>query len=216
MMSLIDVGSLGQDAEQHVLEGEDLLDQADGGVVDALPQRLVGLAELLFHRRHALVGRLVLAVSLSMSASLRSSISVSSASKSADDAGERILAERLHAGVEALDEGLDLRAPVGDPFLGRFELGIDAVGDLVDREVDLAQILAPRLAERVLDQLFPVVAPGREPRADAALLLLERVAIRGLGGGEPSPKMRLASVSISLRMFSTSVRVFVLIRRWSR
>ena len=30
-------GRLSQHAEQHVLEGEDLLDQADRGIVDTLP-----------------------------------------------------------------------------------------------------------------------------------------------------------------------------------
>ncbi len=40
-----DAGGLREDAEEHVLEGDNLLDQPDRGIVDALPERFVLLAQ---------------------------------------------------------------------------------------------------------------------------------------------------------------------------
>ena len=180
-----DAGRLGQDAEQHVLEGDDLLDQPDGGVVDALPERLVGLAELLLHRRHALVGGLVLRRPACRSArrGARRSRRPSRRSRRAT-AVERLLAERLTLSSRPLTNVSTCVRPVGDALLRRLQLGVDAVGDLVDRQVDLAQVLAPRLGRASSRSALPSRRPTSSATCRCRPLPPRTCFVRGLGGVE--------------------------------
>src|SRR6266404_3820537 len=155
-----DVGGLGENAEEHVFEGEDFLDKTDGGVVDALPEGLVFLAKFLLHCGHALIGGFVLLgefidEGIAMLVYLRIH-----GVKVCRNLMKGLLAELLDALVEALHEVFDFGARVGDAFFCGLEAGIYEIGDVVDGDVHLMEILDARLAEGILDEFFPIAAPG--------------------------------------------------------
>ncbi len=180
-----DRGRAPENVEQHILEGDDLFDKPDRGIVDAFPQRLILFAELLLHRLHALVRRPVLLGQL-VDELVGATIDIADhLFKIAADFLQRRCREFLFAAVQSVDEGFDLAKSIGDAEFGCRQFCFDKIGNLVDRPFDFLFVYAFCGGQRALDMLLPVITPSGQPSPRATFRFLECIIVYLFGASQP-------------------------------
>ena len=179
-----DAGGAGQHVEQHVLESEDGLDDADSRVIDPLPELLFSSRSFCSIAETRCCDSLNFWTRLLTSLSRRSSISPVICFEVAGNCCARLAAEFGDALVEPGNELIDVGLSARDAALGLGELAFHVVRDEVDRARDLVVVGGLRRREGMLDELFPIVTPCGQPGANSALLLIEDARVGLLGAAE--------------------------------
>ena len=190
-----DVRGLGQDVQQHVLELEDRLDDADDRVERLGDEAAVGRLQLVDARVERVAAGDVLLREL---VDERVLLGVDVAGELVELGVELalgVLADLLEVGGQLRDVVADLRPALGDPHARGVELAADDVGDLADHRVHRGQVagaalrvervdLARHAEELVLEPAgaaeeaaVAVVLVGVHLRADVVLELLARVLL---------------------------------------
>jgi hypothetical protein len=161
-------GRLGEDRQQHVLELQDRLDEADHRFLNAVPPRLVVVAESLRARLHVAA---CLRVALRQLVHQRVAPGVDrlvELLERAFDLRAGLAADALQVGRQLRHLGVGFCAALDRPGLGRGQLQADEHRHRIDGLLDLAVEGIARARDRPLDHVAAEIGVVADQRAEPA------------------------------------------------